>query len=90
MAITLKLDESQAQALIDAANAQTSALNDLSHNLGKWLAQLTGAVEELNSTLSGSDEAEQQALINQLTADLKSSNDFVEAAIQSQPQERIE
>ena len=86
MAITFKLDEAQSQGLITAINAQTEAVNELSDNLGKWLAQLTGSVDALNSTLGGSTDDQLQTIVNQLAVNLNLSSDEVEAAIKQAQQ----
>jgi hypothetical protein len=79
MALTFKLEESQAERLIEAVNS-------LSDNLAKWQSEQSGVIErgfdKLVETLGGTDNDELQEQVNRMTEDLKSSNDLVEAAIQ--------
>jgi hypothetical protein len=83
MALTFKFDDAQLAALIQA-------INDLSHNIGKWQAQQTGATEQgfsdLVRTLGGTGDEQLQTLVNDLAVTLNLSTDQVEAAIKQSQQ----
>lgn len=80
MAITLRLDDAQAEALI-------KSVDDLSNNLAKWQAHqavvLDAGFKALIVLLGGDDADQTQVRIDEFTSQIKSSTDALDAAVKA-------
>jgi uncharacterized protein YdcH (DUF465 family) len=78
MALIFKLEEQQAERLINAVNS-------LSDNIAKWQGNQVEAtkqgVSDLIGALNGTTEQQQQAIVDQIAAALNLTADEVQAAL---------
>lgn len=83
MALNIKQDPEQWQQLV-------GAVNDLSTNVGKWQAATIAAIErgfaDLVNVFSDHSEQQQQAIIDQLAANLNLTADEIQAALKQPTQ----
>ena len=91
MAITLKLDDAQLQAIVNEGASLSQEVRALSENLAKWQAEQVAATKEgfatLAGILSGSDEEKLQQMINTLATNLNISADDILTAL-NQPRQK--
>lgn len=81
MAITLKLDPEQLQAIV-------GAINNLSENLAKWEGNQNTALElgfsDLIETLGGSRSEDTQNRINEIASTVRTVKERIQTSVNSQ------